>query len=52
VAKLPASERERNRGIRNLLLWWAIFIGIMAALYVCGIWFQYGGPGAAVAGRA
>ena len=47
VAKLPESERARNRGIRNLLLWWSIFIGIMAALYVYVIWFQYGGPGAA-----
>jgi SSS family solute:Na+ symporter len=47
VAKLPESERERNRGFRNLLLWWSIFIGIMAALYVYVIWFQYGGPGAA-----
>ncbi len=52
VAKLPESERERNRGIRNLLLWWAIFIGIMAALYVYVIWFQYGGAGAAVTGRS
>ena len=51
VAKLPESERERNRGIRNLLLWWSIFIGIMAALYVYVIWFQYGGPGAVVTGR-
>ena len=49
VAKLPESERERNRGFRNLLLWWLIFIGIMAALYVYVIWFQYGGPGAVVA---
>ncbi|HOX57353.1 MAG TPA: sodium/solute symporter [Candidatus Paceibacterota bacterium] len=47
VAKLPASERERNRGVRNLFLWWAIFIGMMAALYVYVIWFQYAGPGAA-----
>jgi SSS family solute:Na+ symporter len=50
VAKLPESERQRNRGIRNLLLWWSIFIGLMAALYVYVIWFQYGGPGAAVMG--
>jgi solute:Na+ symporter, SSS family len=49
VAKLPESERERNRGIRNLFLWWSIFIGIMAALYVYVIWFQYAGPGAAAA---
>jgi SSS family solute:Na+ symporter len=50
IAKLPESERERNRGFRNLLLWWSIFIGIMAVLYIYVIWFQYSGPGAA-AGR-
>jgi solute:Na+ symporter, SSS family len=47
VAKLPESERERNRGFRNLLLWWLIFIGIVAALYIYIIWFQFAGPGAA-----
>jgi hypothetical protein len=52
VAKLPESERERNRGVRSLLLWWSIFIGIMAALYAYVIWFQYCGPGAALAGRS
>ena len=45
VAALPAAERERNRGWRNLLLWWAIFIVIMAALYTYVIWFQFWGPG-------
>jgi SSS family solute:Na+ symporter len=45
AAALPASERERNRGLRNLFLWWAIFIGIMAALYAYVIWFQFWGPG-------
>jgi len=44
AAKMPESERERNRGARNLFLWWAIFIGIMAALYVYVIWFQFWGP--------
>jgi len=48
VARLPQSERERNRGIRNLFLWWSTFIGIMAALYAYVLWFQYAGPGAAV----
>jgi len=52
VAKLPESERARNRGFRNLLLWWSIFICIMAALYVYVIWFQFGGPGAAGTGRS
>jgi hypothetical protein len=48
VAKLPESERERNRGVRNLFLWWCIFIGLMAAMYAYMIWFQFWGPGAAV----
>ncbi len=46
VAKLPESERERNRGLRNLFLWWCIFIGAMAALYAYMFWFQFWGPGA------
>jgi solute:Na+ symporter, SSS family len=45
VAKLPESERARNRGLRNLFLWWCIFIGIMAALYAYVMWFQFVGPG-------
>jgi SSS family solute:Na+ symporter len=45
VAKLPESERERNRGLRNLFLWWCLFIGIMAALYAYVMWFQFWGPG-------
>jgi SSS family solute:Na+ symporter len=43
-AALPPSERERNRGVRNLFLWWAIFIGMMAALYAYMMWFQFWGP--------
>ncbi len=46
VAKLPESERERNRGLRNLFLWWCIFIGTMAALYAYMFWFQFWGPAA------
>jgi SSS family solute:Na+ symporter len=45
AAAMPESERERNRGVRNVFLWWAIFIGIMAALYAYVIWFQFWGPG-------
>jgi solute:Na+ symporter, SSS family len=45
VAKLPESERGRNRGLRNLLLWWSLFIGVMAALYAYVMWFQFWGPG-------
>jgi hypothetical protein len=46
TAGLPESERARNRGLRNLFLWWAVFIGIMALLYAYIIWFQFWGPGA------
>jgi SSS family solute:Na+ symporter len=42
-ARLPEGERERNRGVRNLLLWWSVFVGVMAALYAYVIWFQYRG---------
>jgi SSS family solute:Na+ symporter len=45
VAKLPPSERDRNRCPRNLLLWWSIFIVLMAALYAYMMWFQFFGPG-------
>jgi SSS family solute:Na+ symporter len=44
-ARLPEAERARNRGFRSLFLWWAIFIGVMAALYAYLVWFQYWGPG-------
>ena len=46
TARLPESERARNRGLRNLFLWWATFVGIMAFLYAYIIWFQFWGPGA------
>ena len=44
-AALPESERERNRGLRNLFLWWCIFVGLMAVLYAYVMWFQFAGPG-------
>lgn len=45
MAKLPEAERARHRGLRSLLLWWCLFIGVMAALYAYVIWFQFWGPG-------
>jgi len=45
AAKLPESERHRNRGLRNLFLWWCIFIVLMGALYAYMMWFQFAGPG-------
>ncbi len=50
AAKLPESERQRNRGLRNLLLWWCIFIALMAALYAYMTWFQFRGPGSGSTG--
>ena len=47
TAKLPESERRRNRGLRSLLLWWCLFIGLMAALYAYMMWFQFWGPASA-----
>lgn len=44
-ARLPESERERNRGVRSLFLWWVVFISLMAMLYGYLIWFQFWGPG-------
>ena len=45
VTRLPDSERQRNRGLRNLFLWWCLFIGLMAVLYAYMMWFQFAGPG-------
>ena len=50
TAGMPESERQRNRGLRNLFFWWALFVGIMAALYAYVLWFQYWGPGKSVSG--
>jgi SSS family solute:Na+ symporter len=44
MAALPEAERQRHRGIRSLLLWWAVFVGLMAALYAYMMWFQFFGP--------
>ncbi len=44
-ARLPDSERHRNRGLRNLFLWWAIFVAIMGVLYGYVVWFQFWGAG-------
>jgi solute:Na+ symporter, SSS family len=47
VAKMPEAERERNRGFRNLFLWWSIFMVMMLAVYLYMAWFQFFGPAAA-----
>ncbi|MBS1851511.1 MAG: sodium/solute symporter [Acidobacteria bacterium] len=49
-ARLPEAEQARNRGLRNLFLWWSIFVGIMLLLYGYVLWFQFWGPGSHVPG--
>ena len=44
MAALPESERHRYTGVRSLFLWWAVFVGLMAALYAYMFWFQFFGP--------
>ena len=44
LAALPEDERRRHGGIRSLFLWWAVFVGLMAALYAYFFWFQFFGP--------
>lgn len=44
MAALPEAERRQHGGLRSLFLWWALFTGLMAALYLYMIWFQYFGP--------
>ncbi len=40
-ARLPAAERQHYRGLRNLALWWALFVGMILAIYAYLIWFQF-----------
>jgi SSS family solute:Na+ symporter len=44
MAKLPDADRHKHSGLRSLFLWWAIFVGLMAALYAYMMWFQFFGP--------
>jgi len=44
MAALPDAEKQKHRGLRSLFLWWAIFVGLMVALYAYMIWFQFAGP--------
>ena len=45
LAALPAAERLKYGGARSLFLWWAIFAGLVVALYLYLIYFQFFGPG-------
>jgi hypothetical protein len=43
AARLPADERSRNRGARNLFLWWALMAGLISSMYLYMIWWQVSG---------
>ena len=44
MAALPEAERRIYGGVRSLFFWWALFVGLMAALYAYMFWFQFYGP--------
>jgi SSS family solute:Na+ symporter len=44
MAPLPEGERARYGGWRSLFLWWAIFAGVVVALYAYLFYFQFFGP--------
>jgi len=44
MAALPETERRIYGGVRSLFFWWALFVGLMAALYAYMFWFQFFGP--------
>jgi hypothetical protein len=44
LAALPAAERLKYGGRRSLLLWWAVFAGLVVALYLSLFYFQFFGP--------
>jgi hypothetical protein len=44
LAALPASEKAGRPAWQSLLLWWGLFVGLMAGLYAYMTWFQFFGP--------
>ena len=44
AAEVPEAERRIYGGVRSLFFWWALFVGLMAALYAYMFWFQFYGP--------
>ena len=43
-AKLPLEEQQHYRGWKNWHLWWALFVGIVLAIYAFFIWFRFQHP--------
>jgi hypothetical protein len=43
-AKLPEAERKKYSGWKNWHLWWALFVGIVLAIYAFFIWFRFQYP--------
>lgn len=38
--RLPEEEQARNKGVRNLFLWWLLFMLTMGLVYGYVVWFQ------------
>ena len=43
-ARLPLEERRRYHGIKDFRIWWALFIGIILAIYTWFLWFRFQYP--------
>jgi SSS family solute:Na+ symporter len=43
-ATLPAEERRKYRGWKDWRLWWALFVGIVLAIYGFFLWFRLRHP--------
>jgi Na+/proline symporter len=43
-AALPPKEKERYHGLKDLRLWWLIFIGAVLSIYAFFLWFRFQHP--------
>jgi hypothetical protein len=43
-ARLPEDERRRYHGLKDFRIWWALFVGIILAIYAWFIWFRFQHP--------
>jgi SSS family solute:Na+ symporter len=43
-ARLPEDERRRYSGYKDFRIWWALFVGIILAIYAWFLWFRFQHP--------
>jgi SSS family solute:Na+ symporter len=43
-AKLPPEEQQRYSGIKDFRIWWALFVGMILAIYAWFLWFRFQHP--------